>query len=61
MNLEKFNLVELNAIELTSIDGGRKFPKINWKGAWETTKTKVKEAWCCVSDFASGVWEGLTE
>lgn len=55
MDLNKLNLVELNAQELVSTDGGRiKIPSLppNIKG-------KLKEAKDCVVEFCSGFWNEL--
>jgi hypothetical protein len=54
MDLKKLNVRELNTVEILEIEGGRvRIPP--------AVKNKLKEAWDHVSDFCSGVWEGITK
>lgn len=56
MKLEKMNLVSLNAEELVSIDGGRRFPSIDWK-KWQDRGEKLLTA-IGLMDFADRFMEG---
>jgi hypothetical protein len=49
-----FEPVSISAVEILEIEGGRvRIPP--------AVKNKLKEAWDHVSDFCSGVWEGITK
>ncbi len=52
MDLKKLNVRELNTVEILEIEGGRIPPRV---------RQKLKEIFDHVSDFCSGVWEGITK
>lgn len=54
MNVEKFNLVELNAQELRTIDGGRVRIPASWV-------KKGKEFAHEVKDFFHGLYDGFKD
>lgn len=58
MNLDKFNLVELNISELTSIDGGVNGNEMTREQA-KAVNMAIKEVLHIVGDFLRGFYDGL--